>query len=508
MNAGTTGAAPRRIPGRLLFWILLLLAAYFLPRGEYSNPDSHLALSYALVEQHTVRIDRYLEMSGTRDQLLDRAVYCGPKTGVATCHRYYSDKAPGVSLVVAAVYAAIRPLLPPGLMPTAPGSDRFVLRFLLTLLAISVPCAAFLVLYWRFLSGLVGQTAALIVAVAYGFGSMALPFSTLMFSHALSAALLFGAFMLLFRALPRPPERRHGATRNATCSPPDAHGALSLALAGLCAGYAVSCEYPAAIIAGLLGLYVLVAEGSPAARAGRLARYALGVLAGLVPLFVYNQAAFGNPLALGYAHLTSPQYAAGMARGLLGVGLPMWSVIWGTTFSPYRGLFILSPWLLLAFPGFVAMARAGLRREAWLCATICACYFIFQSGYAFWDGGASVGPRHFLPALPFLAFPVAFVLQTTPMRRLARVLIAFSVAMLLLTLVTDPAYVTTQPVPFVDITLHDLATGKIQNNWGMLFHLPGYASLLPLAAGLFVLGRRLWRHVPREEASIQRPRAA
>ena len=34
-----------RAAGLPLFWILLLLAAYFIPRGEYPNPDSHLALS-------------------------------------------------------------------------------------------------------------------------------------------------------------------------------------------------------------------------------------------------------------------------------------------------------------------------------------------------------------------------------------------------------------------------------------------------------------------------------
>jgi hypothetical protein len=495
VNAGALGAARRRSAGRLLFWILLLLAAYFVPRGEYSNSDSHLALSYALVEQHTVRIDRYLEMSGTREPLIDKAVYCGPHTDPATCRHYYTDKAPGVSLVVAAVYAMIRPVLPAGLMPTAPGSDRFVLRFLLTLLAISIPCAAFLVLYWRFLRDLVGETAALIVAVAYGFGSMALPFSTLLFSHALSAALLFGAFMLLFGALPRARAQREGTQ-------------WRIALSGALAGYAICCEYPAAIIVCLLGLYVLAADGSPFTRAGRAARYAIGVLIGLIPLVVYNLVAFGNPLALGYAHLTNPQYAAGMARGILGVGLPMWSAIWGTTFSPYRGLFILSPWLLLAFPGFFAMARAGLRREAWLCAAISVCYFLFQSGYAFWDGGASVGPRHFLPALPFFALPVAFALRRPALRQIVLGLVALSVTMFLFILVTNPTYINSQSVPFITITLRDLAAGTLQNNWGMLFHLPGYASLLPLAVGLFLLGRRAWRQLPREQAADRRSAAA
>ncbi|HWE63529.1 MAG TPA: hypothetical protein VHB98_17590 [Chloroflexota bacterium] len=511
--------ASRRAAGKPLFWMLLLLAAYFIPRGEYSNPDSHLALSYALVEQHTVRIDRYLEMSGTRDTLIDKAVYCGPQTSTATCHRYFTDKAPGISLVVAAVYGAIRPLLPRSLMPTRPGSDRFILRLLLTLLAMTLPCAAFVVSYRRFLADLAGEVPALIVAVGYGFGSMALPFSTLLFSHALSAALLFWAFMLIFQALPRPRERCHGAPAgwedDAWLADSQGMGIPARAMraaqrsslrvpvawqplaAGLLAGYAIGCEYPTAIIAGLLGLYALSGDGTVVERAAVAARYGIGLLIGVAPLLIYNLVAFGNPLALGYVHLTDPQYAAGMAHGILGVGLPTWSAVWGTTFSPYRGIFILSPWLLLAAPGLLAMGRAGWRREAWLCGAISVSYFLFQSGYAFWDGGASVGPRHFLPALPFLALPVAFAVRRAAWRRLAIGLVSFSVVTLLLVLVTNPTYVPPAPVPFVDQTLHDLASGRLQNNWGMLFRLPGFASLVPLAIALFLLGRGMMRQWPR-----------
>lgn len=473
MSARGTERA-HRAAGAPLFWILLLIAAYFVPRGLYPNPDSHLALSYALVESHTARIDRYLSLSGTRQPLLDKAVYCGARTDVRTCRRYYSDKAPGVSLWVAAIYAALRPALPHALMPSTPGSDRFLLRMLLALLAVAAPCAAFLVALWRFLADLTGARAAMIAAVGYGFGSMALPFSTLLFSHALTAAMLFGSFILLFA-------QTHNDGRSGGWRP--------VAAGGL-AGYAIGCEYPTAIIAALLGLYAI------GAGRGAALRYGIGAAVGLAPLLTYNLAVFGTPLSLGYLHLTDPYYARGMAHGVLGVGVPTWQALWGTTFSPFRGIFVVSPWLLLAFPGFRIMARVGMQRESWLCAAIAATYFLFQSGYTFWDGGASVGPRHFLPALPFLVLPFACAMREPALARIGAVLVGIAAAGTALIMLTGPLYLPgSGGVPFVDQTLRGLSQGRLQNNWGMIVHLPGILTPLPLVLAIAALGRRISRRL-------------
>lgn len=316
------------------------------------------------------------------------------------------------------------------------------------------------------------------MTVGYAFGSIALPYSMLLFSHALSAALLFGAFMLV--------APRSSVLEVARPLRPQARAVL----AGVLAGYAIGCEYPAVIIVALIGLYLLFGHGGPGIRLRSTGCYACGVLIGAVPLLLYDLATFGTPLAQGYAYLNNPLYARGMAHGIMGVGTPMWEAAWGTTFSPYRGIFLLSPWLLLAFPGLARMARAGWRREAWLCGSVSVAYFLFQAGYAFWDGGASVGPRHFLPALPFLAFPVVFALGDRRLLRLAQVLIAVSVAEMLLIVSVRPWF-GTSPIPFIDETLHYAASGQWQNNWGRLFRLPGPASLLPLLALAFILARRI-----------------
>ena len=472
--------AARGSVGRVLFWLVMLAGAYWIPRGLQSNADSHLALSYALVEHHTARIDPYAA------HLLDKAVYCGGGTDIATCRHSYTDKAPGISLWVAAVYAVIRPGLPVSMMPTGPKADRFLLRWLLTLLCITAPAAAFAATLWRFYRRFADRGAALLLAIGYAFGTMALPFSILLFSHAVSAALLFWAFMLLYRPR-RAPEPEPGEAWMDWAP---------VVLAGILVGYAIGCEYPTVIIGFLLGLYVAWPRGGQPLPLKQAGLYTLGVLVGFAPAIIYNQVVFGTPFAGGYTHLTDPYYARGMARGILGVGLPQWNAIWGTTFDPYRGLFILSPWLLLAAPGLRTMARRGLAREAWFCAAVSGAYFLFQAGYAFWDGGASVGPRQFLPALPFLTFPVLFALAEPRVRKVCRYLIVFSVVQLFLVVATnplygDPRYVANVRIPFLNQTLPDLAAGRLQNNWGMVLALPSYLSLLPLALCLWWAARRL-----------------
>jgi hypothetical protein len=366
-------------------------------------------------------------------------------------------------------------------MPGSATGDRFLLRYLLTLLTISVVCAAFVVTFWQFMGEIVGKSSAMLVTVGYAFGTMALSFSMLLFSHALAAALLFWSFMALyrFRANVRHP--------------------LHLPLgAGLLAGYAVGCEYPTAIIAILLASYLIVGARSQGSALRAVGAYLVGAFGGFVPAMAYNVVAFGSPLSQGYAHLTNTYYAHGMASGVLGVGLPTLDALWGTSFSPFRGLFFLSPWLLLAVPGLWWMRRRGLGLEALLCCTIVVCYFAFQSGYAFWDGGASVGPRHFLPALPFLAFPIAFVADQGWLRSLARALVGLSVLVMAMVVATnplfgDPHYIPGLINPLVDQTLRDIRTGRWQNNWGMVLGLHGWLSLVPLVVIVLIMTKNIRR---------------
>ena len=126
---------------RLLVVIPLLCYAYFVPRGIDWNADSHLDLTRALVDHHTAVIDAYHAGLG------DRSYYHG---------HYYTDKAPGLSLLAVPVYAMLRWAL------AAPffGSLFFVTRYLVTVLVVAVPSAVAVALLWRRLRPHVGTVPA------------------------------------------------------------------------------------------------------------------------------------------------------------------------------------------------------------------------------------------------------------------------------------------------------------------------------------------------------------
>ena len=166
----------------------------------------------------------------------------------------------------------------------------------------------------------------------------------------------------------------------------------------------MSVEYPAALAALPILLY-----GLWGARSGRERRTtALRLLAGaalpLLLLALYHQALFGRPWATGYAFLdpgcgpTPP----GRGEASSGAGLPRPEVALALLAGLRRGLLTHAPWLVLALPGAVLLWRRR-RAEALTALGVLGALLALNSGYAFWDGGASWGPRHLVPALPFLA---------------------------------------------------------------------------------------------------------
>jgi len=52
-------ARPRGRPALLMALMALLAYAYVIPRGRLTNADSHLALTRAIVDGHTLQIDQY-----------------------------------------------------------------------------------------------------------------------------------------------------------------------------------------------------------------------------------------------------------------------------------------------------------------------------------------------------------------------------------------------------------------------------------------------------------------
>jgi hypothetical protein len=239
-------------------------------------------------------------------------------------------------------------------------------------------------------------------AVTLGLGTMVLPFSTLYFSHVLAALLAFAAFALLFRERAGPPKL------------------WLVALAGVVSGLAFTAEYPLAVAGAILGLYAI-------SRGDRIKRglvYAGGCVAGALPLFAYNLAAFGSLTHFSYADAVKRQGVSGHDllgandSGFFGIDVPKPKVLLELLFSS-KGLLTLAPVLAMGVVGLVLLYRRGRRAEAWTLGGLVVAYLLYNSGYWLPFGGGTPGPRFLMPVVAFLALPIALAWRRFPATTLA-----------------------------------------------------------------------------------------
>ena len=375
--------ARRRLSDRqtavVLGLALLASYAYFYQAGGW-NQNSRFALVRAILERHTLQIDAYQLSTG------DKALWQG---------HYYTDKAPGVSLLSLGPVALARgvarlvhvdPEDYPGIawtsyVATVVSCGLFTLIAALLVMRLS--------LQWGFSRG-----AALFAATAYGIASPAWCYATLYMEHAAVA----GSLMLAFTAAvgradgERPYQRYQGRL---------------LWSVGLWTGFAVICELQAAVPAAFIVLFALdaVRRRSPhdASRAV-VSIVSAGMILGVV-LLAYNALAFGSPFHIGY---TSEEGFEELHKGFFGISYPTWDALYGILFSSFRGLLRLAPLVAIMPIGLFALAKTPAhRRPVIVAAAIAAFYLLLNASYHYWEGGWAYGPRQLMPALPFLALGLA-----------------------------------------------------------------------------------------------------
>jgi hypothetical protein len=181
----------------------------------------------------------------------------------------------------------------------------------------------------------------------------------------------------------------------------------------------------------VLGLYLLSRRDAltPLWVLRRGGAYAAGILVGIVPLALYNLAAFHSLTHVAYANV--PQ----QHNGFFGITAPSLRVA-ATLLGDSRGLLTLAPVLVMGALGTVALYRRGRRAEALVIGGVCLCYLTYNSGYYLPFGGGSPGPRFLATTLPFLALGLAIAFERWPGPTIA--LAAVSIACSVLAAIAHP----------------------------------------------------------------------
>jgi len=490
-------------------WLLPLLAALivipypYFPMLRSPNEGARLYQARAIVDDGTFALDGELRRYGQMGDLShsDRG--------------YFPNKAPGISILGAGVYGFAR------LFTGGDGSrvSNEVLQYLLRLFCCELPTIALLFFLRRELWRWSGDgVAADLALIAYALGSLAYTYGLLYFGHQLTAVCLMGSFLAIEGS--RRAEHRQ---------------CWLLALAGFLAGMAVLVEYPSALAALPLGLYVLWIS---ARRWRSVLVFGLSSLPPQLLLLWYHKVCFGSPFAIGYRNNVSAQFNQWTARGFMGVSVPTWDGFWGSLISPARGLFVFSPFLLLAFYGMAKVWRKPeLERPTRLIAILTILYVMFAASFVYEGWGWTVGPRHITALAAFLIPPVAVALaelgrRGPAWRGVGVGLCILSVVITSLATITYPHFPEVFTNGFFEVSLPLLAGGFLPRNLlGLLFHAqtPGWllffsgwiailawmaargtsslvgraAALATVGAGLLLLGVSARGDSPEKEQMLQ-----
>ena len=370
-----------------LFFVLWMTYGFIGPGGSTinSNVVSRMGLVYAILDNHSVTIDSFAPMT------IDKAEFNG---------HYYLDKAPGVSLMVLPVVGTFLSGLRALHISTAPIiSGEFTTSYHITVwLACLITSALFtalaaVALYFLARYCRASRAAALFGSLVFGLATPATGWATTFFSHATSGGCLFIAFVLMVLA---------SADANGLGRRDFAVGLSTGALLG----WAVVVEFTGALAALVLvgiGLYRL--SLLPASRIKKLLFGAvIGCALATLPLAIYNGIAFGSVFHIGYQNVVGFD---GMNKGFFGISRPKLSVLWEISFGQYRGILWICP-ILIFMPFSYLSAFRHLPLEIALASILVpTAYFLVNSGYQYWDGGYSTGPRHVTPSLPFICLAFA-----------------------------------------------------------------------------------------------------
>jgi PA14 domain len=360
-----------------LFGVSFLTFAYFYQAADQSTA-ARFDLMRSILERHTLAIDGYAGYN-TAD-----IIQLGG--------HIFSVKAPGGALTGIVQWSILSKLLAPLLTSNEP-LYWALLTHLTIVFSTGLAIALMAVVCFRFallLGASAGRAASL--AIVLSFGTIVFPYATEMTGEPIAAAATFAAFYLL-------------VTSRGEAGPERA------LVAGMLAGWAVLCDYPAILIAVALSVYALVKL-----KRWQVLSFAAGAAGIAMILLAYNKAAFGGPFFMSYEAYKLPgntQFPE-QAVGFVGLTYPKLYNLWKILIDPQRGLFFCNPVLLVTIPALVCFGRERRwRAEFGVTLFAVAGLILFNASFGesivSWGGGTATGPRQIVAAIPFMVLALAFV---------------------------------------------------------------------------------------------------
>lgn len=505
-------------------FILLFCAYAYIHQIDAWNHNSRMDALHALVVRREMNIDVYAKNTG------DKAFVNG---------HFYSDKAPGIFFLAIPSFAASSAVLTALHINVESSAGWFLASWMTVIGSVGMLAAAGGAAFYSILCDWMSRRLAFMATVFVFLGAAPFPYATTLFSHSGALGLLtMSLWMLIKRAPAHDALARNilrcgldlalvgtagvvvalllfapmNSTRLAALSTLIISlfsvGALYLILgkrvhrpgkfaslmknissrhllAGLLAGLAAISEYPAAIAAA--GFLIL------AWKDGR--RVAICMAAGMsIPvgaILAYNTAVFGSPFSIGYMYTVFTLQNA--PPSLLGFVLPSPSVLSFLLFSPMRGLFFWSPFLLLMFAGIPAVLARSRFVGRVLLAVIVA-HVTVITAHLLPTGGAALGPRHLAPIVPLIGFFAGSGLRRLPRTGVA--LGALSVGMT--TMATLISVMPPERIkdPLADFYLPRLLTGALAPNLGRSLGLSPFWSIGIFVFTLIIVGWWIWKKIP------------
>ena len=356
------GVASMRYKTELLIFLPLLLTSAWFFQGGAPNGNTRLDLALSLI------FDGDFSIQSFHKNTIDKILLDG---------KFYSEKAPGVSWLLVIL------LMPFSLFLSKADilSSDILGNLLLYISTVGVSglsssfAAVYLYKIFRIL-GMEEKQSSLVSLGAY-LGTMALPYSTALFSHQLSANMI--VFILYFLI-----QIKRGK---------ESYVWKFVLLNSFLPFF----ELTLVLISLIFFTYFVILRKEHLLSYGQ---YIPLLLLAPFCLLLHNYCSYGNPFILGYGKLSTTPFSSGMSQGVFGLTLPKVEVMVLLLFSFYRGFFVFNPFCLVGLTKIKESFSLHGRLFSWTLLTVCLTLVMINSSYFYWQGGNCFGPRHLVPMIP------------------------------------------------------------------------------------------------------------